>query len=68
MRVEVTVRGRLGDLGAAALVGCAVRAVGDRTVITTDVADQAALYGLLDVLQDLGLRLVELETEEPEAP
>jgi hypothetical protein len=65
VRVEVTVRGHLGDLGAAALGGCAIRAVGDHTVITADVADQAALYGLLDVLQDLGLPLVELETDEP---
>ena len=38
------------------------------TVLVGQVVDQAALYGLLDTLRDLGLPLLEVLRLEPEAP
>jgi hypothetical protein len=57
---EIRVRGRLSDSLLAAFEGmrAAVEPVG--TVLRGPVQDQAALYGLLDRIQALGLELVEL--------
>ena len=38
------------------------------TVLTGDVADQSALYGLIAKLRDLGLPLVSVESTEAEGP
>lgn len=62
MRVVLTVRGRLGRLAAGALGRAAVEVHDDRTVIATEVVDQAALFGLLDRVQDLGLDLISVDT------
>lgn len=64
MRVVLTVRGRLGRLATEALGGGAVELHHDRTVLRTALPDQAALFGLLDRVQDLGLDLISVETRE----
>ena len=38
------------------------------TVLTGDVADQSALYGLIAKLRDLGLPLVSVDSAEIEEP
>jgi len=37
---------------------------GEETVLTGTVADQAALYGLIAKLRDLGLKLISIERGE----
>lgn len=38
----------------------------DETILTGDVADQAALYGLIAKLRDLGLPLISVDSVEVE--
>ena len=40
----------------------------DQTVLVGQVVDQAALHGLLNIIRDLGLPLLEVQRLEPEAP
>ena len=63
----ITVRGVAGPWVRAAFADVAMSAVGDTTVLRRDGTDQAALYGLLNRIQDLGLELldVHLESAEP---
>jgi hypothetical protein len=63
----ITVRGVAGPWVRAAFDDVAVSAVGNTTVLRRAGADQAALYGLLRRIQDLGLELldVHLESAEP---
>ena len=62
----ITVRGVAGPWVRAAFDDVAMSAAGDTTVLR-DGTDQAALYGLLRRIQDLGLELldVHLESAEP---
>jgi hypothetical protein len=39
----------------------------DETILTGDVADQSALYGLLAKLRDLGLSLISVNSTEIES-
>lgn len=63
----ITVRGVAGPAVRAALDGVAVSAAGDTTVLRRAGTDQAALHGILQRIQDLGLELldVHLESAEP---
>ena len=63
----ITVRGVAGPWVRAAFDDVAMSSAGDTTVLRRAGADQAALYGLLRRIQDLGLDVVEvhLESEEP---
>jgi hypothetical protein len=63
----ITVRGVAGPWVRAAFDDVAMSAAGDTTVLRRDGTDQAALYGLLRRIQDLGLELldVHLESAEP---
>jgi hypothetical protein len=63
----ITVRGVAGPWVRAAFDDVALSAVGDTTVLRRDGTDQAALYGLLNRIQNLGLELldVHLESVEP---
>ena len=57
---EITVRGRLTGTLAAAFDGMRARRLARHTVLFGEVPDQAALFGLLDRVQSLGLELVEV--------
>lgn len=71
-RYEVRLTGHLGAHWAAWFDGLTVRRESDgTTVISGQVADQAALHGLLQRVRDLGLPLVsvtQVEADQPDAP
>ena len=57
---EIRVRGRLSDSLVAAFEGMRASVEPVETVLHGPFEDQAALYGLLDRIQALGLELVEV--------
>jgi hypothetical protein len=57
---EIRVRGRLSDSLVAAFEGMQASVEPPETVLHGPVPDQAALYGVLDRIQALGLELVEV--------
>jgi hypothetical protein len=57
---EITVRGRLGDTLVAALDGLTATSTTADTVLRGDIADQAALYGVLARIESLGLELLDV--------
>src|SRR5215469_5607552 len=57
---EIRVRGRLGGTFRTAFPGLCARTQGDDTVLSGSLADRAALYGVLAMIETLGLELVEL--------
>jgi hypothetical protein len=63
----ITVRGVAGHAVRAAFDGVAISAVDDTTVLRRAGTDQAALHGILQRIQDLGLEIldVHLESAEP---
>jgi hypothetical protein len=63
-RFVVTVRGEAGPTVRAALENFDV-AVGENiTVLRCDLVDNAALYGLMQQLQDLGIEIMEVKRDE----
>ena len=64
---EIRVKGRLSDSLLAAFEGLSATVEPVETVLYGPVQDQAALYGLLDRIQSLGLELVEVR-RLPETP
>jgi hypothetical protein len=71
-RYEIRVKGRLGNRWSAWFDGLSLTSESDgTTVIHGPVADQAALYGLLQRTRDLGLPLISVNQVgpgHPEAP
>ena len=57
---EITVRGRLSATLAAAFDGFGAQRLATQTVLYGEVPDQAALFGLLERVQALGLELLEV--------
>jgi hypothetical protein len=55
---EIRIKGRLSDALLAAFEGLTTTVQPVETVLHGPVQDQAALYGLLDRIQSLGLELV----------
>ena len=64
-RYEITVRGRLGEALLAAFDGVIATSSADGTVLSGDIADQAALYGLLERIESLGLELLAVRRLPP---
>jgi len=63
-RYEIRVRGGLGPGWAAWFDGLSVTAAPDgTTLLCGDLVDQAALFGVLGRIRDLGLPLVSVTTE-----
>ena len=57
-QIEIRVKGKIDERWSEWLDGLAITHVtGDETVLTGPVKDQAALYGLIAKLRDLGLPL-----------
>jgi hypothetical protein len=57
---EIRVRGRLGGTFRSAFPGLRARTRGNDTVLSGPLVDRAALYGVLAMIETLGLELVEL--------
>jgi hypothetical protein len=57
---EITVRGRLGDTLMRAFDGLTATSTPGQTVLRGELADQAALYGVLDQIESLGLELLDV--------
>ncbi len=65
LHVEVRVRGAIGRSWSDWFEGLEIVEVSaDQTALQGDLPDQAALYGLLAKLRDLGFRLVSVQTDE----
>jgi hypothetical protein len=64
---EIRIKGRLSDSLLAVFEGLTANVEPVETVLHGPVQDQAALYGLLDRIQALGLELVEVR-RLPDAP
>jgi hypothetical protein len=66
LHVEIRIRGRIAEHWSSWFEDLAVDYTDDETVLSGHVADQAALYGLLSRLRDLGLSLLSVETAQDE--
>ena len=65
LRVEIRVKGRINEEWSEWLGGLTVSHSGpEGTVLTGRVQDQAALYGIISRLRDLGLELSAVSSEE----
>ena len=62
----ITVSGVAGAWVRAAFDDVAMSSAGDTTVLRRAGTDQAALYGLLRRIQDLGLELLDVHLEPAE--
>jgi len=58
---EIRVRGHLGETFHTAFPGLRARTQGSDTVLSGSLADRAALYGVLAIIETLGLELVGLQ-------
>ena len=65
MVVEMLLKGRAERTIAAAFDDFEVSTTDRDTIVRGEVVDHAALYGVLERVQDLGLLLLELHTDEP---
>jgi hypothetical protein len=66
-RYELRVAGHLDERWSAWFEGWAVSREGDgTTTLRGDVADQAALHGLLGRIRDLGATLLSVEAAPPQ--
>jgi hypothetical protein len=59
-RYEIRVRGRLGGKVAATFAGLEAEVEPAETILRGPVQDQAALHGILEHIESLGLELVEV--------
>jgi len=65
--VEIRVKGCIDEHWSAWLAGLSITHTDrDETVLSGKVVDQAALYGVLSMLRDLGLPLLSVVSEEGE--
>ena len=68
-QVRVRVRGELAPAWSTVLADLAVTAEPDgTTLVSGELADQAALHGFLAAIRDLGLSIIALETVAISAP
>ena len=68
-RYEIRLKGHLGTRWAAWFDGLTLTRDSDgTTIIHGPVADQAALYGLLQKTRDLGLPLISVNHVDPDHP
>jgi hypothetical protein len=59
-RYEIHIKGRVGAKLASAFEGLRAEVQPVETVLHGEIADQAALHGVLDQVQALGLELIEV--------
>jgi hypothetical protein len=58
--VVITVRGHAGDVVRAAFQQFDIEIEGENTVLRGALADQAALHGVLQRMQDYGIEIIEV--------
>jgi hypothetical protein len=63
-RYRIAVRGRLTERLGSAFDGLALEPGRELTVLVGEIRDQAHLYGVLDLVRNLGLELVSV-AEDP---
>jgi hypothetical protein len=69
VRYQIRVKGALDQRWSAWFDGLQISGEpGGVTVIAGEVADQAALHGLLAKVRDLGLPLLSVHPDDPQAP
>ena len=67
LNIEIRVRGQIDERWSGWFEDLTVtHTAQDETLLSGPVVDQAALYGLLSKLRDLGLPLVSVNSEEEE--
>ena len=67
--VEIRIEGRIDEHWSDWFEGLMItRTDGGETLLTGEVSDQAALYGLLAKIRDLGLSLVSVKHIESDPP
>ena len=59
-KYEITVHGRVGPALSEAFDGLTVSVEPTDTVISGQIADQAALHGVLERIESLGLELIDV--------
>ena len=64
---EIRVQGCVGSAWADWFGGLTITHVGNESIIVGQLRDQAALFGLLNRVRDLGLILIALNRIQPEA-
>jgi len=65
LQVEIRVKGQIDENWSEWFAGLEIAHTDqDETILTGDVVDQAALYGLLARLRDLGLPLISATSAE----
>jgi len=64
LSVEIRIKGYIAPHWSDWFAGLTVTQTGDETVLTGEVLDQAALYGLLARVRDLGLSLLSVNSVE----
>jgi hypothetical protein len=62
---EITIRGRLSDTLVEAFDGLTAAPAGADTVLVGNHVDQAALFGVLERIESLGLELLEVRHISP---
>jgi hypothetical protein len=66
LQVEIRVKGQIDTYWSSWFEGLTIEHTPEgETLITGEVTDQSALYGLLARLRDLGLSLVSVDSVEP---
>ena len=60
MHYEITVRGRMSPALASGFDGFHTTPSGPNTVLHGELVDQAALYGVLERVESLGLELIDV--------
>jgi len=68
VRYQIRIRGRLGRTIRAAFPALRAAEQAQDTLLAGDLADQAALHGVLNQIEALGLELVEIRRLPREAP
>ena len=65
LRVEIHIKGRIASHWSDWFEGLTVTYTeSDETVLTGEVLDQSALFGLLARVRDLGLTLISVDSDE----
>ena len=62
---EIRIRGELGRRQCIAFEDLNVSVSGGLTLLSGRLADQAALYGVLRRLEDLGLEIIDIHSSVP---
>jgi hypothetical protein len=63
MRIEIKVSGHLDKQWKEWFDNLEIKYEGENTVLTGEIADQAALHGLIIKIRDLNLKLISIDSE-----